>query len=197
MHLIADLQAIDINKELRLCSFDIEKMYTNIPKNSIINIINNTLENNNEIEKNIQKEITHTVKTVIEQNYFQFEQEYYKQTDGLATGAPTSSVLAETYVQHMEHTQIYPIYPILIKQQIIAYFRYIDDRLIIYDQNETNMDHTLKEFNKLQQTIKLTVEKEQQESINFLDLLIDRNRKSFQFSIYRKPTQTDIIIPNS
>jgi hypothetical protein len=84
MHLIADLQAIEINKEMRLCSFDIENMYTNIPKNSSINIINNTLENNKETEKNIQKEITHIVKTVIEQNYFQFDQEYYKQTDELA-----------------------------------------------------------------------------------------------------------------
>jgi hypothetical protein len=93
----------------------------------------------------------------------------------------------------MEHTQIYPI---LIKQ-IIAYFRYVDDILIIYDQNKTSIDHTLEEFNKLQRTIKFTIEKEQQKSINFLDLLINRNEKKFQFSIYRKPTQTDIIIPNS
>jgi hypothetical protein len=42
-------------------------------------------------------------------------------------GAPTSSILAKTYVQHMEHTQIYPI---LIEQQIIAYFRYVDDILL-------------------------------------------------------------------
>jgi hypothetical protein len=74
--------------------------------NSIINIINNILENNNEIEKNIQKEITYIAKTIIEQNYFQFDRKYYKQTDGLAMGTPTSSVLAETYLQHMEHTNI-------------------------------------------------------------------------------------------
>jgi hypothetical protein len=43
-------------------------------------------------------------------------------------GAPTS-ILAETYIQHMENTQIYPI---LIEQQIIAYFGNIDDILIIY-----------------------------------------------------------------
>jgi hypothetical protein len=46
---------------------------------------------------------------VLEQNYFQTDQEYYKQNDGLAMGASTSSVLAEIYIQHMEHTQIYPI----------------------------------------------------------------------------------------
>jgi hypothetical protein len=94
----------------------------------------------------------------------------------------------------MEHTQIYPI---LIEQQIIAYFRYVDDILIIYDQNKTNIDHTLNEFNKLQQTIKFTIEKKQQESINFLDIGIHRKDKNLQYSIYRKPTQTDIIIPKN
>jgi hypothetical protein len=49
-------------------------------------------------------------------------------------GAPTSSILAGTYLQHMEHKQIYPI---LIKQQIIAYTRYVDDILMIHDQRKT------------------------------------------------------------
>jgi hypothetical protein len=73
------------------------------------NIIKNILENNNEIEKNIQNETIHILETVIEQNSFQFDQEYYKQTDGLTMSAPSSSILAETYTQHMEHTQIYSI----------------------------------------------------------------------------------------
>jgi hypothetical protein len=54
-----------------------------------------------EIEKSIQEETIYTLETVIEQIYFQFDQEYYKQTDRLAMGAPTSSILAETYIQHM------------------------------------------------------------------------------------------------
>jgi hypothetical protein len=54
---------------------------------------------------------------VTEQNYLQFDQQYYKQTEGLAMGAPTPAILAETYSQHTEHKQIYPI---LIKYQIIG-----------------------------------------------------------------------------
>jgi hypothetical protein len=71
----------------------------------------------------------------MEQNYSQFDHQYYKQSDGLAMGAPTS-ILAETYIH--EHKQMYPI---LIKQQIIAYIRYINDILMIYDQNKTNRTH--------------------------------------------------------
>jgi hypothetical protein len=29
----------------------------------------------------------------------------HKQTDGLAVGAQTSAIIAETYIQYMEHTQ--------------------------------------------------------------------------------------------
>jgi hypothetical protein len=80
----------------------------------------------------------------MEQNYFEFDQQYYKQTDGLVMDALTSSMPAEIYIQHTEHKQIYPI---LIEQQIIADFRYVD--YIIY-YLKTNTEHTLNEFNKLQ-----------------------------------------------
>jgi hypothetical protein len=45
----------------------------------------------------------------MEQNYFQFNQQYYKRTEGLAMGAPTSPILAKVYIQHMEHNQLYQI----------------------------------------------------------------------------------------
>jgi hypothetical protein len=78
-------------------------MYTNTPKLHTINIMTNILNLNTEINKNSQKEITHILKTVIEQNYFQFNQQYYKQTEGLVMGIPTSAILEETYIQHIEY----------------------------------------------------------------------------------------------
>jgi hypothetical protein len=127
---MTELKTIELSEDTRLCSFDITNIYTNIPRNGVINIIKKILEDNNEIKKNIQGKTIHILETIIEQYYFQFDQEHYKQTDGRARGVSTSSLLAETYIQHIEHTQIYPI---LIQQQIIAYFRSVDDTLIIYD----------------------------------------------------------------
>jgi hypothetical protein len=128
-------------------------MYANIPKLDTINIIISMLNLNPEINNNSQKEITRIIKTVIEQNYFQFDQQYYKQTVRLAMGAPTSAILAETYIQHIEHKQIYPI---LIKHQVIGYFRYVDDIFMIYDQRNTNIEKNLIEFNKQQVNMKFT-----------------------------------------
>jgi hypothetical protein len=53
--MITDLQAIELNKDMRLCSFDIENMYTNIPEVDIMNIVNSIIEKNHKIDRNAQK----------------------------------------------------------------------------------------------------------------------------------------------
>jgi hypothetical protein len=194
VHLTTDLQTIEINEDVRICSFDIQNMYTNIPKLEVIDIITNIKENGPKITKTTQEEITNILKSIIEQNCFQVNEQYYAQTEGLAMGAPTSAILAEVlvYIQHMEHKQLYPI---LTRHQIMGYFRYVDDILVIYNQNKTNIHEILAEFNKQAISIKFTVE-EHHNSINSLDLTIHRKRTKLEFGIYRKPTQTDTIIPN-
>jgi hypothetical protein len=53
-HLMADLQIIELNDNMRLCSFDVENMYTNIPKTEIINIISNIINEDKDINKDYQ-----------------------------------------------------------------------------------------------------------------------------------------------
>jgi hypothetical protein len=77
-HLMTELKTIELNNYTRICSFDIENIYTNIPRKDVINIINNILENNTEIQFNVRNEIIYILKIVMEQNYFQFYQKYYK-----------------------------------------------------------------------------------------------------------------------
>jgi hypothetical protein len=99
---MTDLQTTELNRDMKICSFDIENMYTNIPKRYTINIINNIPESNPEINTIIRKAILHILQTVMGENYSQIDQQYYKQTDGLAMGAPSSSILAETkYIQSL------------------------------------------------------------------------------------------------
>jgi tRNA A-37 threonylcarbamoyl transferase component Bud32 len=57
------------------------------------------------------------------------------------------------------------------------------------------MYETLTEFNKQTLSIKYTIEKEHTSS-NFLDHTIHQERTQLESRIYRKPTQTDNIIPN-
>jgi hypothetical protein len=60
--------------------------------------------------------------------------------------APTPAILVEIFIQHLEHTSIINI---LKKRNIIDYFRYIEDLLIIYNKDSTNIENTLADFNQL------------------------------------------------
>jgi hypothetical protein len=95
------------------------------------------------------------VQVELNQNYFWHENELYKQTDGLAMGALTSSLLSEVFLQSLKHNSIYKI---IIELNIKAYFRYVDDILIIYDNQVTDIAHTLSLFNNLHPNITFTME---------------------------------------
>jgi hypothetical protein len=71
-------------------------------------------------------------------------------------------------------------------EQIIAYCRYVDDILIICNRNKSNIEETLNHFNNMHHG-----------KINFLGNTIHVKDKQLEFSINRKPTQLDLILPNS
>jgi hypothetical protein len=97
-HLTTDLKTTKLNGDMTICSFYTENMYTNTQKRDIINATNSILESNTEVHTNIRNEIIQVLQMVMAQNYFQSDQQYFKQTDGLAMGAPTSAILVEIYI---------------------------------------------------------------------------------------------------
>ena len=143
----------------------------------------------NQLDDRITKELIKIIRTVIEQNYFTFQNQKYFQKTGLAMGAPSSAVLSEVYLQHLEHTEIIKI---ITQHNILGYFRYVDDILMSYDENSTDMHEVHTAYNKLASTIKFTIETEN--NINFLDIAIQNKENGLIFGIHRKSTTTDVII---
>jgi nucleoside-specific outer membrane channel protein Tsx len=94
---------------------------------------------------------------MLEQNYVRINEQYYMQNEGLAMGGPTSVILAEVYLQHLEHTSIADI---LSKHQIMDYYRYMDDILVVYNAQKTNIISTLEEFNAIHPKLKFTMEQQ-------------------------------------
>jgi hypothetical protein len=114
--------------------------------------------------------------------------------EGLAMGASTSAILAKVYIQFLEYTEIANI---LKKYQIVDYHRYVDDILIIYNAQRTNIYDTLDEFNAINPNLKFTIEEQTNFTTNFLDLTITNCNNTLDCSILRKPTATDTIIHNA
>jgi hypothetical protein len=127
-----------MNENIKLCSFDIVNMYTNIPITETTNIIHDILDNNIHTPTQTIHELKTLLHTILGQNYVQFDNEYYQQ-DGLAMGAPTSAIITEIFIQYLEHTKIIET---LKKHHIIDYYRYVDDILIVYNAHSTNIDNT-------------------------------------------------------
>jgi hypothetical protein len=78
---------------------------------------------------------------ITQQNYFSNNGEILIQEDGLAMEAPTSGLLAEFFLQHLEHIQITHI-------------------LIIYDANHTDVHNNLHDFNTIHPQLKFTAQQE-------------------------------------
>ena len=107
-------------------------------------------------------------------------------------GAPTSGLLTEFFLQHLEHLHISHLSD---KYKIIKYFRYVDDVLVIYDTNHTDIQNMSRDFNTLHLRLKFTAGCKTDNQINFLDVTIHRTPTNWRIAMYRKPTFTDTDIP--
>jgi hypothetical protein len=107
-------------------------------------------------------------------------------------GAPSSSILAEIFLQYVENSHLAHLAQ---KHRIINYFRYVDDILLIFNPNHTDIQVILTDFNSLQPKLHFTAEIEQNNTLNYLDVSIHKTPTNMKTSIYRKPSFTDTIIP--
>jgi hypothetical protein len=82
-------------------------------------------------------------------------------------GAPSSSSIAEIFLQHTENVRLAHL---THKHIIINYFRYVDDILLIFDPNHTDIQAILKDFNTLHPNLQFTAEVEREKTLNHLDI---------------------------
>jgi bifunctional pyridoxal-dependent enzyme with beta-cystathionase and maltose regulon repressor activities len=94
-------------------------MYTNIPTNELLRIIDIACQNNY-VKENLKQNIIKLTKTIIDQNYLQFLDMTHIQSEGLAMVSPTSSILPEFYLQYLENSKIVNL---LLDHNIEGYFR--------------------------------------------------------------------------
>jgi hypothetical protein len=144
------------------------------------------------LDSQTQHELIRWYDVITQQNYFTNNEEILIQKEGLALGAPSSGLIVEFFLQHLEHIHLAHL---LTKHKIINYFRYVDDILMSFDSNHTNIQNILDDFNAIHPKLKFTAETETDNKINHLDITIQRTPTNWKTSIYRKPTFTDTIIP--
>ena len=99
-------------------------------------------------------------------------------------GLPLSPALANIYMEYFEDmasrsTSLKP------SMQL----RYIDDTFILWPQQE-DVQILLDHVNSIRPSIQFTMEKEQDNKLPFLDVLVTYTEQGFRSSVYCKPTFT-------
>jgi hypothetical protein len=107
-------------------------------------------------------------------------------------GASTSVLFADIFLQYIEHNFIIPI---INKHKLLYYRRYVDDFLILYSEEKSNIISILNEFNSIFPSLDFTCEMEDKNSLNFLDITIKKTiNHDLVFNIFRNPSATDTVI---
>jgi hypothetical protein len=82
------------------------------------------------IDPQTQRELLNWYEVITKQNYFTNNKNIVVQNYGLAMGAPSSSIIAEIFLQHTEQLHLASL---TSKRSIVNYFYNVDDILLIFD----------------------------------------------------------------
>lgn len=190
LDLIRKTATTQIKGSYILASLDIVNLYTSVPVEETIRILHKNLKNNSKLQPKAIDELITIVDTILSQNYFQFDNKFYTQGNGLAMGSPLSSILSEVFLNNLENNYLWSDKN-KQKDKIVFYHRYVDDTIILFNGNARQLNILNNFLNSIHRNIKFTLEVEDNNSINFLDLNIMKKDNRLKFNIYRKPTMTD------
>jgi len=149
--LINKLNGINIPDDHALVSFDVISMFTNIPIDLVLDILDekwSLFEKNSNIPK---IEFLNAIKFILQSTFFNFNNKFYKQTFGTPMGSPLSPIVADLTLQELENN-------ILEKLTIkpIFYYRFVDD--IALAAPYSALDDLLHTFNLFHPRLRFTME---------------------------------------
>ena len=98
--------------------------------------------------------------------HFTFDTDTYQQVDGVMMGSPLGSLFANVFMCELENT----IIPKL-KQELNTWTRFVDDTFVFINLNQINYVDAVNAFHE---NIQFTFENENERSINFLDVIVER-----------------------
>ena len=164
-----------------LVTADVVGLYPGIPHSAGLNSLKKTLENivNKQIPTSVLVKMT---KFILSNNYFEFSEKVFQQISGTAIATKFAPPHACIYMGQVEteFLQTQRFKPLVL-------LRFINDIFFIWTNGGENLKNFMKDFNNFKSKLKFTFECDRN-SINFLDLNMNRNNGELTTSVYIKPT---------
>ena len=167
--LMDKLQSIKLQDNEELVSFDVSALFTSIPVNQALDVINQLIIQHQtdmdfkykvgkawyEVADHLDREdVMALLKVVLNNCVFSFQGKFYKQLHGAAMGSPCSPVVANIYMEYFEKRALGPELPVSFT--INTWLRYVDDVLTIVKKG--TRDSLLNYLNSIDPNIKFTIE---------------------------------------
>jgi hypothetical protein len=128
-----ELSNIQINDQHKITTLDIKDLYVNLPTQNIIIITKFWLNKNNN-QTIVVKQNLEFIRVILNQNYFQYNDKYFKPTKGTAMVSTIPSTMAQNLPPFLWRTNRHWIET----GEISCYRRHVDDIRITFDQNKIN-----------------------------------------------------------
>ena len=171
-----------------LVSFDVQSLFTNVPVAETLSIIERRLGE----DETLTERTNIPIPTIMEffsicvnTTYFQFQDTFYKQTDGMAMGSSLSPFMANIFMENLEQEALSQT-----DTPPKVWLRYVDDTFLIWQHGHEKLQVFAEFLDSLRPSIKFTHETETDLKLPFLDVLVCRTNNVIKTTVYRKPTHT-------
>ncbi|BHF74750.1 hypothetical protein SprV_0501783800 [Sparganum proliferum] len=165
-HFLERLKGVIIAPDEIMVSFDVVSLFTSIPKELAMRVVDDLLKKRYDEEgkpfkrRHAMKLLDYCLRT-----YFTFNGQIYEQIQGTPMGSPISGYLAEAVSQELE-TRVFQTY----KPKF--WMRYVDDTFVFLHRDAK--DNFKRELDSVFPQIQFTMEEETNGVLSFLDVQVSR-----------------------
>ena len=186
---LESIKGIQVQPEECMVSYDVEALFTSVPVEESISIIEKLLEEDKDLHQRTAMSVNQIIcllKFCLNTTYFTFQGKMYEQVRGAAMGSPLSPIVANLFMEDLE-TKALATAPSTPK----IWKRFVDDTFTIIQK--LDKEAFLEHINSINDNIHFTYEDPKEDgSIPFLDMLIIPDEEGrLNTKVYRKPTHTD------
>lgn len=186
-HFIDQVKNTVVDENERLVSFDVKSLFTSVPVQTALDAIRETLDADVTFSEthNISVDtIVRLLRVCLDHTHFQFGDQHYELSDGLAMGSPVSPIVANLFMTKLEDRAL----ATFAKPRPKFWSRFVDDVFSIVRDDCINS--LLAHLNNQHRSITFTMEIEKDRRLPFMDITVQRQGRTLVTEVYRKPTHT-------
>ena len=135
-----------------LPSYDVTSLFTSVPIDPALNIINDILEKDEKLNDRTVLSVQNIIELLefyLHNTYFSFQNKFYEQVEGVPMGSLVSPIVTNLYMECFER-------PWFCYEAPRAWYRFVDDTWVI--QKQAHKQEFLDHINSMDPAIMFTVE---------------------------------------